>query len=188
MKGYEREVSSPYFHDLITSVLVYDAREVRRILQKKFPDEELLTKARLYVARKEFPLLKKHPEPLTYPFYFVDVVWFVSLGEKGSIVHEVKTGKKWKGAWLKFFDTSTVFNGYPIIPEHKRTLFCLWVWKEYYYEAQPPNRVKICFIDWIFPILKRRMYELIRIIKKGDVLCPERENTQKGFTSPYHMK
>ena len=152
---------SPYLHDLFSSVLVYDSRKVRSILKERFPEEDLITKFRIYVARKEFPLLWKQPEEMPWPFHFADVVWFISRsGERGSIVHEIKTGKNWKGAWRSFSYTQTVFNGYPIVPGHKNTLFCLWVWKKFYEEVEHPPWVKVCFLDWIKPILTERFKEI----------------------------
>jgi len=154
--------SHPYLHDLFSSVLVYDAREVRKILKEKFPNEELITRFKIYVARKEFPLLWKHPEEMPWPFHFVDVVWFVSNGEKGSVVHEIKTGRKWQGAWKEFSWTATVFKDYPLVPEHPRTLFCLWIWQEHYQEVEFPPWVRVCFLDWIYPILEKRLEEIVR--------------------------
>lgn len=162
-----------YLHDLFTSTITYDAREVRKVLKEKFPDEELITKFRIYVARKEFPLQLRYPTRMLWPFHFADVVWFVVriLPEgqrtllrgsvKGTIVHEVKTGKHWEASWSKFSQTNTEFRGYPIIPGHKNTLYCLWIRKEFYHDdVHTPTWVKICFLDWIEPILAKRLKEL----------------------------
>ena len=167
MKDKEKLISYAYLHDLFTSVLTYDRRRVKEILKEKFPKERLITKFKVYMARKEFPLIRKYQDPSIHPFYYADVVWFAlrSSEEKGSIVHEVKTGKEWKYAWIRFSNTQTIFHGYPIVPEHENTIYCLWIWKRFYdEEPDHPPWVKICFLDWIQPIISERLKPIKDII------------------------
>lgn len=124
---------SRYLHDLIEAVLVYEAREVRKRLKTKY-SHPLLRQYRLDNARQEVILFRENPEDYPYPFVFADVVWFVHKngGGRGSVVHEVKTGRfSLPGALAKYARAGAMINNYPVAPlKQGNTLFCLWSWRE----------------------------------------------------------
>jgi len=181
---------SRYLHDLIEAVLVYEAREVRKRLKTKY-SHPLLRQYRLDNARQEVILFRENPEDYPYPFVFADVVWFVHKngGGRGSVVHEVKTGRfSLPGALAKYARAGAMINNYPVAPlKQGNTLFCLWTWKKnlerelllarefglerssnFMRKMLRAGLFRICYLEWIEDLILDAVKEVNEVVNYGN--------------------
>ena len=179
-----------YFHELVKAVLVYEAREVRKRLKEKY-SHLLLRQYRLDNARQEIILFRDDPLEYPYPFIFADVVWFIHKngGGRGSIVHEVKTGRfSLAGTLAKYKTAGAMINNYPVAPlKQDNTLLCLWTWKknlerelrlnrEFGLEGSmnfvrnmlKENLFRICYLEWINDLILDAVKEINEVVGYGD--------------------
>ena len=135
-------------------------------------------------------MFRENPEDYPYPFVFADVVWFVHKnGEgRGSVVHEVKTGRfSLPGALAKYARAGAMINNYPVAPlKQGNTLLCLWTWKKnlerelllarefglerssnFMRKMLRAGLFRICYLEWIEDLILDAVKEINEVVDYG---------------------